>query len=120
MAQAMIQQQPVDGDFDDAVDPESDISGDDSGMETDEDDNVHVRGNGNGPWVCVPIDEHYEMPYQPGNFFQDPAPMNRPNIIPFPLTCTLSSSSVSIPLSSPLISDSGSTASSKSPSTGCC
>jgi hypothetical protein len=40
MAQAIIQQQPVDGDFDDAVDPESDISGDDSGMETDEDDNV--------------------------------------------------------------------------------
>jgi hypothetical protein len=35
-------------------------------METDEDDNVHVGGNGNGPWVCVPIDEHYEMPYQPG------------------------------------------------------
>jgi hypothetical protein len=38
------------------------------------------KGNGNGPWVCVPIDEHYEMSYQPGNFFQDPAPMNRPNI----------------------------------------
>jgi hypothetical protein len=33
-------------------------------METDEDDNVHVGGNGNGPWVCVPIDEHYEMSYQ--------------------------------------------------------
>ena len=80
MAQAIIQQQPVDGDFDYAVDSESDISGDDSGMETDEDDNVHVGGNGNGPWVCVPIDEHYEMPYQPGNFVQDPAPMNRPNI----------------------------------------
>jgi hypothetical protein len=80
MAQAIIQQQPVDGDFDDAVDPESDISRDDSGMETDEDDNVHVGGNGNGPWVCVPIDEHYEMSYQPGNFFQDPTPMNRPNI----------------------------------------
>ena len=43
MAQAIIQQQPVDGDF---VDPESDISGDDSGMETDEDDTVHVGGNG--------------------------------------------------------------------------
>lgn len=80
MAQAIIQQQPVDGDYDDSVDPESDISGDDSGMETDEDDNVHVGGNGNGPWVCVPIDEHYEMPYQPGNFVQDPAPINRPNI----------------------------------------
>jgi hypothetical protein len=52
----------------------------DSGMETDEDDNVHVGGNGNGPWVCVPIDEHYEMSYQPGNFVQDPAPMNHPNI----------------------------------------
>jgi hypothetical protein len=37
--------------------------------------------------------------------------------LPFPPTCTLSSSFVSIPLSSPLISDSGSTASSKSPST---
>jgi hypothetical protein len=70
----------VDGDFDDAVDPESDISGDDSGMETNEDDNVHVGGNGNDPLVCVPIDEHYEMPYQPGNVVQDPAPMNRPNI----------------------------------------
>ena len=58
MAQTIIQQQPVDGDFDDAVDPESDISRDDSGMETDEDDNVHVGGNGNGPWVCVTIDEH--------------------------------------------------------------
>jgi hypothetical protein len=46
MAQAIIQQQPVDGDFDDAVDPESDISGDDSGMETDVDDTVHVGGNG--------------------------------------------------------------------------
>jgi hypothetical protein len=46
MAQAIIQQQPVDGDFNDAVDPESDISGDDSGMETDEDDTVHVGGNG--------------------------------------------------------------------------
>ena len=46
MAQAISQQQPVDGDFDDAVDPESDISGDDSGMETDEDDTVHVGGNG--------------------------------------------------------------------------
>ena len=80
MTQAIIQQQSVDGDFDYAVDSESDISGDDSGMETDEDDNVHVGGNGNGPWVCVPIDEHYEMPYQPGNFVQDPAPMNRPNI----------------------------------------
>jgi hypothetical protein len=44
MAQAIIQQQPVDGDFDDAVDPESDISGDDSGMETDVDDTVHVGG----------------------------------------------------------------------------
>jgi hypothetical protein len=32
-----IQQQPVDGNFDYAVDSESDISGDDSGMETDED-----------------------------------------------------------------------------------
>jgi hypothetical protein len=42
-------------------------------METDEDDNVHVGGNGNGPWVCVPIDEHYEMSYQPGNVVQDPA-----------------------------------------------
>ena len=40
MAQAIIQQQPVDGDFDDAVAPESDISGDDSGMETDVDDTV--------------------------------------------------------------------------------
>ena len=40
MAQAIIQQQPVDGDFNDAVDPESDISGDDSGMETDEDDTL--------------------------------------------------------------------------------
>jgi hypothetical protein len=48
-------------DFDYAVDSESDISGDDSGMETDEDDNVHVGGNGNGPWVCVPIDEHYSQ-----------------------------------------------------------
>jgi hypothetical protein len=46
MAQAIIQQQPVDGDFDDAVDPETDISGDDSGMETDVDDTVHVGGNG--------------------------------------------------------------------------
>jgi hypothetical protein len=27
MTQTIIQQQPVDGDFDDAVDPESDISG---------------------------------------------------------------------------------------------
>lgn len=75
MTQAIIQQQPVDGDFDYAVDSESDISGDESGMETDEDDNVHVGGNGNGP-----IDEHYEMSYQPGNFVQDPATMNRPNI----------------------------------------
>jgi hypothetical protein len=49
MAQAIIQQQQVDGDVDDAVDPESDISRDDSGMETDEDDNVHVGGNCNGP-----------------------------------------------------------------------
>jgi hypothetical protein len=40
MAQAIIQQQPVDGDFDDSVDPESDISGDDNGMETDVDDTV--------------------------------------------------------------------------------
>jgi hypothetical protein len=40
MAQAITQQQPVDGDFNDAVDPESDISGDDSGMETNEDDTV--------------------------------------------------------------------------------
>ena len=32
MAQAIIQQQPVDGDFNDAVDAESDISGDDSRM----------------------------------------------------------------------------------------
>ena len=46
MAQAIIQQRPVDSDFDDAVDPESDISGDDSGMETDVDDTVHVEGNG--------------------------------------------------------------------------
>jgi hypothetical protein len=38
-----IQQQPVDGNFDYAVDSESDISGDDSGMETDEDDSVHVK-----------------------------------------------------------------------------
>jgi hypothetical protein len=36
----------IDGDFDYAVDSESDISGDDSGMETDEDDTVHVGGNG--------------------------------------------------------------------------
>ena len=43
MAQAIIQQRPVDSDFDDAVDPESDISGDDSGMETDVDDTVLVR-----------------------------------------------------------------------------
>ena len=64
------------GHVDDAVDPKSDISGDDSEMETDEDDNVHVGGNGNGPWVCVPIEEHFEMSYQPGNFVQDPAPMN--------------------------------------------
>ena len=70
MTQTIIQQQPVDGDFDDAVDPESDISRDDSGMETDEDDNVHVGGNGNGPWVCVPIDEHYQMSYQPGTLFK--------------------------------------------------
>ena len=76
MAQAIIQQQPVDGDFDDTVDPEFDISRDDSGMETDEDDNVHVGGNCNGPWICVPIDEHYEMQYQLGNVVQDPAPMN--------------------------------------------
>jgi hypothetical protein len=48
MAQTIIQQQPVDDDFDDAVDPESDISRDDSGMETYEDDNVHVGGNGTG------------------------------------------------------------------------
>jgi hypothetical protein len=46
MAQAIIQQQPVDGDFDYAVDPETDISGDDSGMEADVDDTVHVGGNG--------------------------------------------------------------------------
>jgi hypothetical protein len=38
----IIQQQQVDGDVDDAVDPESDISRDDSGMETDEDDNVDI------------------------------------------------------------------------------
>jgi hypothetical protein len=43
MAQAIIQQQPVDGDFNDAVDPESDISGDDSGMETDEDEDDTVQ-----------------------------------------------------------------------------
>ena len=80
MAQTIIQQQPVDDDFDDAVDPESDISRDDSGMETYEDDNVHVGGNGNGPWVFVTIDEHHDMPYQPGNVVQDLAPMNHPNI----------------------------------------
>ena len=46
MAHAIIKQQQVDGDFDDAVDPESDISGDDSGMKTGVDDTVHVGGNG--------------------------------------------------------------------------
>jgi hypothetical protein len=43
MTQAIIQQQPVDGDFDDAVDPESDISVDDSGMETNEDDKLDLN-----------------------------------------------------------------------------
>lgn len=81
MAEAMIQPQDDDSDFEDAINPDSDISGDDSGMETDENDALDDGDGGNrAPWVCVPIDEHYQMPFPPENFIQDPLPVHRPTV----------------------------------------
>ena len=88
MTEAMILPQPDGADVEDAVDPESDISGTESRMETDEKEGADyedVNLDYHRPWSFGPIDDEYRMPFQPENFVQDPAPVNRPNINASPI-----------------------------------
>lgn len=79
MAEAMLQQRVNV----DVFDEESDLSENESGMESDEEE--HVGNQNIGPWIHVPIDDNYEMPELPNMFLPDPIPAQRPNIDAIPV-----------------------------------